>query len=126
MIKIVGGGPSGISFAISYLINSRKDEKIKVYDGERNYEKPCGEALLNLNMNIYYVEPEILHEIKDFYIYDGENLIEERHYSSGKWFIIDKRKWIEEHRRYAEKSGIPLSYEKVNPFKEKNGSEDLV
>lgn len=123
-VNIIGGGPAASAFALSFLNNVKKKTELKIFRGNKEFFKPCGEALLGLNLESYYIQPEVVNEIKNFYIYVEDELVAERHYSSAKWFIIDKKRWIEEHMREISKYGGIIVESSVSLYK--NDFEGLI
>ncbi|MCI4396504.1 MAG: hypothetical protein JHC28_02985 [Thermoprotei archaeon] len=114
-IAVIGGGPSGSSFSLVLLSRLGAEIDLRIYDGECPYRKPCGEALLNLNMEIYDVDPPIAEEIRDFHVAICGELIAERHFSSPAWFIINKQEWVESMRAEVKKMGGRLICSRVRP-----------
>lgn len=116
-IRVFGAGPSGASFSIAALVSGGA-ESIVAYDGECPYRKPCGEALLNQDMEIYDVQPPIVEEIREFRVLLDGVTIAEKSYSSPLWFIIDKSEWVSQMRREVERLGGRVLCARSRPFSE--------
>ncbi|MEM0020688.1 MAG: NAD(P)/FAD-dependent oxidoreductase [Fervidicoccaceae archaeon] len=114
-VRVLGGGPSGATFSIVYLREARSVPEVRVYDGDCPYRKPCGEAILSIGIDKYEVQPPVIEEIRDFYIYVDGKLLVERHYNTPPWFIVDKKLWIELMRNKIEKEGGKFSCARVRP-----------
>lgn len=98
-IAILGGGVSGSLLA--YLIKTRTNYEIKLFDIRESYVKPCGDIVPNV-----YSPPvpwDVKFNIKRFAFYlDGE-LVHDVEYRNTKWIVIDKWGWINKMR---EKVGV--------------------
>lgn len=98
-IAVLGGGVSGS--LLSYLIKTRTNYDIKLFDLREKYVKPCGDIVPNI-----YSPPipwDVKFRIKRFAFYlDGE-LMNEVEYRNTKWLVIDKWGWINKMR---EKVGV--------------------
>lgn len=117
-VRVFGAGPAGTSFSIA-ILSSLNLESLEIYEGDCPYRKPCGEALLNQDMEIYDIEPPIIEEVKDFYIKMNGMLLAERHYSKALWFIIDKEEWISSLRNEAIRLGGKLKCVRSRIYTEK-------
>ena len=109
-IAVIGGGVAGS--LLSYLIKTRTNFDIKLFDIREKYSKPCGDVVPNI-----YSPPipwDVKFRIKRFAFYlDGE-LISEIEYRSAKWLVIDKWGWINKMR---EKVGVVhISHFNKNEF----------
>ena len=93
-IAILGGGVSGS--LLSYLIKTRTNFDVKLFDIREKYVKPCGDIVPNV-----YSPPvpwDVKFRIKRFAFYlDGE-LMNEIEYRNTKWLVIDKWGWINKMR----------------------------
>lgn len=93
-IAILGGGVSGS--LLSYLIKSRTNMDIKLFDIREKYVKPCGDIVPNIYTP--QVPWDVKFRIKRFAFYlDGE-LVNEVEYRTTKWLVIDKWGWINKMR----------------------------
>jgi len=93
-IAILGGGVAGS--LLSYLIKTRTNFNVKLFDIREKYVKPCGDVVPNI-----YSPPvpwDVKFRIKRFAFYlDGE-LMNEIEYRNTKWLVIDKWGWINKMR----------------------------
>ncbi|BFH74281.1 NAD(P)/FAD-dependent oxidoreductase [Sulfurisphaera javensis] len=109
-IAILGGGVSGA--LLSYLIKTRTNYDVKLFDIRENYVKPCGDIVPNV-----YNPPvpwEIKFNIKRFAFYLDRKLVHDIEYRNTKWLVIDKWKWINQMR---EKVGVShISFFNKNEF----------
>ena len=109
-IAVLGGGVAGS--LLSYLIKTRTNFDIKIFDIREKYVKPCGDIVPNI-----YSPPvpwDVKFRIKRFAFYlDGE-LMNEIEYRNTKWVVIDKWGWLNKMR---EKVGVSyISYFNKNSF----------
>lgn len=93
-IAILGGGVSGSLLA--YLLKTRTNYDVYLFDIKEKYVKPCGDIVPNV-----YSPPvnwDVKFRIKRFAFYlDGE-LVNEVEYRQTKWLVIDKWGWINKMR----------------------------
>ncbi len=112
-LVVIGLGPAGSAFTISYLENTREFSSIKIYDSDREYGKPCGEVVPNIDFDNYIIEPTVIKEIKDFTVKANGQVLSHRSYNKPLWFVIDKKEWIASHRRLIERLGVRITYERI-------------
>ncbi|BFI74197.1 NAD(P)/FAD-dependent oxidoreductase [Sulfurisphaera ohwakuensis] len=112
-IAILGGGVSGSLLA--YLLRTRTNYEVNLFDIKDKYVKPCGDIVPNV-----YTPPipwDVKFRIKRFAFYlDGE-LIHDIEYRNTKWLVIDKWGWInkmrEEVKTYHQSKFNRKNYDKI-------------
>ncbi|BCU71211.1 NAD(P)/FAD-dependent oxidoreductase [Stygiolobus caldivivus] len=105
-IAIIGGGVSGS--LLGYLLRTKTNHEVELFDVVSNYVKPCGDIVPNVFSPPY--PWEVKFNIKRFAFYvDGERVYDVQ-YKHTKWLVIDKWKWINEMRK-------SLGFNHVNNFR---------
>ncbi|MCE4614824.1 MAG: NAD(P)/FAD-dependent oxidoreductase [Desulfurococcales archaeon] len=115
----------GIAGARLAGLLSKAGLKVKAFDPDISYRKPCGEAVPINEYTKYIVSKYTGYRalIRRFKVVVDERTIYEEEFSNPLWYIIDKTRLVLSLRREAEDHGVELSY---TPFKRTlNGEKTL-
>ncbi|MCE4606081.1 MAG: NAD(P)/FAD-dependent oxidoreductase [Desulfurococcales archaeon] len=111
----------GIAGARVASILSKAGLKVKAYDPDTSYRKPCGEAVpineyTERIVNRYTVYRTLIKKFE--VIVDGQTVYEEE-FGDPIWYIIDKTRLVSALRKEAEDHGAEIYYE---PFKQESST----